>query len=87
MPSDVDIQELIRAVRGAQFEHYTDRAAHIFAAAEAERERLGHHYIGTEHVLLALLADPDSIAARVLGDLGVDLTRARERVEVLYPKS
>ncbi len=39
--------------------------------------------MGTEHLLLGLLRDPDSLAARVLGDLGADLGKARRAVEFI----
>jgi Clp amino terminal domain, pathogenicity island component len=51
---------------------------------------LGHNYVGTEHILLALLADSDALATQVLGALGLDHDRVRARiVEILsgYTKS
>jgi ATP-dependent Clp protease ATP-binding subunit ClpA len=47
------------------------RADRYLAAGADEARRLGHGYIGTEHVLLALTRDPDGRAARVLRRLGV----------------
>jgi ATP-dependent Clp protease ATP-binding subunit ClpA len=48
------------------------RPAERYVAAGAEEaRRLGHSYIGTEHVLLALTRDPESDVARVLGQFGV----------------
>ena len=41
---------------------------------------LGHHYIGTEHLLLGLLREGEGIAAQVLTRLGADHARVRERV-------
>jgi ATP-dependent Clp protease ATP-binding subunit ClpC len=41
---------------------------------------LSHHYIGTEHLLLAVLRQADSMAARVLTDLGADRDRVRQEV-------
>lgn len=49
--------------------------------AKEEARTLGHDYIGTEHLLLALMREPDSVAAQVLADLGI--TQARLRAEVL----
>jgi ATP-dependent Clp protease ATP-binding subunit ClpA len=46
-------------------------AERYLAAGAAEARRLGHGYIGTEHVLLALTRNPDGGAARVLRQLGV----------------
>ena len=42
---------------------------------------LGHNYIGTEHLLLGLLAEQDGVAARALESLNVTLDAAREQVE------
>ncbi|HEY2505629.1 MAG TPA: Clp protease N-terminal domain-containing protein [Streptosporangiaceae bacterium] len=41
---------------------------------------LGHNYIGTEHLLLGLYRDPDSLAARVLAEAGADGSEARVRI-------
>lgn len=49
--------------------------------ANDEAEQFGHHYIGTEHLLLALLHDPDGAAMGVLRSLGVDAADARRAVE------
>jgi len=46
----------------------------VFEATEREAERYGHQHIGTEHLLLGLLAEPDGIAARVLVELGETTT-------------
>jgi hypothetical protein len=62
------------------FERFTDRASRTLAIAEEESKRLGHGFIGTEHLLLALLGQPDALAGQVLADVGVDLEAARSRV-------
>lgn len=54
---------------------------YLFAGAE-EARRLGHRSVGTEHVLLALIRNPDGGATRVLERLGV---RAEAVEEVLWP--
>ena len=43
----------------------------VFGYAHAVADQYGHNHIGTEHVLLGLLADDNGIAAKVLRDLGV----------------
>src|ERR1700683_2489624 len=49
------------------FERFTPRAhAAVLAGAATEARRLGHGYVGTEHVLLALCESAESLAARVL---------------------
>lgn len=49
---------------------YTPRAADVMTRAIGEALKLGHNYVGTEHILLALFRDPDSVAAKVLTKLG-----------------
>ena len=53
------------------FERFTDRARRTVTNAQEEARALGHGYIGTEHLLLALLREEDGIAARVLAATGV----------------
>jgi ATP-dependent Clp protease ATP-binding subunit ClpC len=62
------------------FERFTERARRAVVLAQDEARRLGHNYIGTEHVLLGLLREEEGIAARVLGSLGVTLDGVRGRV-------
>jgi len=45
-----------------------------------ESQRLGHNYIGTEHILLGLIREGDGVAAQVLVKLGADLNRVRQQV-------
>ncbi|HEV2235687.1 MAG TPA: Clp protease N-terminal domain-containing protein [Ktedonobacterales bacterium] len=66
-----------------QFDRFTERARRVLAHAQEEARRFNHNYMGTEHLLLGLLRDPESLAARVLGDLGVSLERARQGVEFI----
>ena len=54
------------------FERFTDPALRAMTAAQQEAELSGRGYIGTGHLLLALSAGADFVAARVLRDLGVD---------------
>ena len=49
----------------------TTRSQRVLESAGEEARRRGHEYVGTEHLLLALLADTDGVAGRVCGDLGV----------------
>ena len=49
------------------FERFTDRARRVVVRAQEEARGLQHNYIGTEHLLLALLDERDGIAARALG--------------------
>jgi len=63
------------------FERFTDEGRNAVVAAQREASALHHGWIGTEHLLLALLADGDGRAARVLGDFAVDAGWARGEVE------
>jgi hypothetical protein len=59
---------------------FTPRARRVLDLTRGESLRLGHNYIGTEHLLLALLAEQDGIGGRVLRENGVDADRARAEV-------
>ncbi|OLB76477.1 MAG: Clp protease [Actinobacteria bacterium 13_2_20CM_2_71_6] len=63
------------------FERFTNQARHVVKRAHDEAEGLHHRYIGTEHLLLAML-DPDSgLAHTVLAGAGVTRERVRAAVE------
>ena len=57
---------------------FTPRANKVLKLALREALQLGHNYIGTEHVLLGVLAEEDGIGARTLIELGVTKERVRE---------
>jgi ATP-dependent Clp protease ATP-binding subunit ClpC len=59
---------------------FTSQAKEVLPLALEESGTLGHHYIGTEHILLGLIRRGDDVAARVLSELGADLDGAREQV-------
>jgi ATP-dependent Clp protease ATP-binding subunit ClpA len=59
---------------------FTPSAKHVLELSLRESLQLGCDYIGTEHILLGLLRESDSVAARALTGMGVDLARARQRV-------
>src|SRR5579884_1209530 len=58
----------------------TPRAKKVIELAVDEARRLGHHYIGTEHLLLGLIREGEGIAAGVLESLGVNLEKVRSEV-------
>ncbi len=64
-----------------KFDRFTKKARRVLALANEEAQALNHGYIGTEHLLLGLVREGDGVAARVLKDLGVDLTKVRAAVE------
>jgi ATP-dependent Clp protease ATP-binding subunit ClpC len=59
---------------------YTPRAKKVLEYSLEEARNLGHHYIGTEHLLLGLLRENDGIAAQVLMNLGLKLEEVREEI-------
>jgi ATP-dependent Clp protease ATP-binding subunit ClpA len=69
---------------GPSYERFTDRARRVMILANQEALRFRHEYIGTEHILLGLVADVNEgsgVAANVLKSLGVDLRTIRLEVE------
>jgi len=62
------------------FERFTDRARQVVTMAQGEACALGHGYIGTEHLLLALIRQGDGVAARVLDSAGVSVDAVRADV-------
>ena len=62
------------------YERFSDAARKIMHLAGAEAKRLNHEYVGTEHLLLGLTAEENSVAGHVLGKLGVKLTKIRREV-------
>ncbi len=62
------------------FERFTSRARHVVVLAQEEARRLHHNYIGTEHILLGLLGEPDGVAGVVLAGFGISLESARGEV-------
>ena len=65
----------------------TPRAKKVIELAVDEARRLGHHYIGTEHLLLGLVREGEGIAAGVLESLGVSLEKVRAEVTRILSQS
>ncbi len=63
------------------FEHFTDKAIKAIMLAQEEARRLGQNLVGTEQILLGLIAEGTGVAAKVLTDEGVTLQNARLEVE------
>jgi ATP-dependent Clp protease ATP-binding subunit ClpC len=59
---------------------FTPRAKQVLRLSLAEALRFGHNYIGTEHLLLALIQERDGVAGQVLAAAGADLARVRAEV-------
>jgi len=65
------------------FERFTQSARRVIVLAQEEAGLLDHNYIGTEHLLLGLVAEGEGVGARALGALGIPLPSARSEVEVM----
>ena len=63
------------------FERFTDRARRVVVLAQEEARLLNHNYIGTEHILLGLIAEAEGVAAKVLHGLGISGNAVRDKVE------
>src|SRR6478609_3106932 len=63
------------------WKRFTERARRVVFFAQEEAARLGENYVGTEHLLLGLVRENDSVAARILDRLGVPLGRIRSDIE------
>ena len=76
------VEEIIGQGQQAPSGHipFTPRAKKVLELSLREALRLGHNYIGTEHILLGLIREGDGVAAQVLVKLGADLNRVRQQV-------
>ena len=59
---------------------FTPRTKKVLELSLREARRLGHDYIGTEHILLGIIREGEGVAAQVLGKLDVGLDEARQAV-------
>ena len=59
---------------------FTPRAKRVLELSLEEARQLGHNYIGTEHLLLGLIREGEGVAARVLENLGVDLSKVKSQI-------
>jgi len=63
------------------FNRFTERAQNVLLLAQQEASRLGHDYVGTEHLLLGLMHEGEGLAAKALSSFDMNLTIVREQVE------
>ena len=68
------------------YERFTDRARKVLQLANQEAQRLGHEYLGTDHILLGLVKEGSGVAAQVLKNLGVQLQAIAAEVEKLVAR-
>jgi ATP-dependent Clp protease ATP-binding subunit ClpC len=79
----VDRSEGTNARKAAlsMFERFTDRARRVVVLAQEEARMLNHDYVGTEHILVALIREGGGVAAQALESLGITEETARQQVE------
>ncbi|ESA38355.1 atp-dependent clp protease atp-binding subunit clpa-like protein [Leptolyngbya sp. Heron Island J] len=63
------------------FERFTEKSRAIIVQAQDEARRMGHNFVGTEQILLGMLADSENAAANVLSEQAITLEDARYEVE------
>lgn len=63
------------------WQRFTERARRVVFFAQEEAGRLGENYVSTEHLLLGLVRENDSVAAKILDQMGISLGRIRSEIE------
>ncbi|MBK8244112.1 MAG: ATP-dependent Clp protease ATP-binding subunit [Saprospiraceae bacterium] len=64
---------------------FSQKVKKVLSNSREEALRLGHDYIGTEHILLGMIAEKDTVAISVLKSLKIDLNLLKERIEEAIP--
>ncbi len=68
------------------WQRFTERARKVVFYAQEEAQKYGEGYVSTEHLLLGLVRESDSVAARVLESAGISLSRIKAEVEKQLPR-
>ena len=79
------INSILLNERSNMDDNFSPRVKDVIAYSKEEALRLGHDFIGTEHLMLGLLRDGDGKAIEILTNLSVDLDNLRRKVEILSP--
>jgi len=66
--------------------NFSPRVRQVFSLARKEADRLNHNFVGTEHLLLGLIAFGHGVAARTLSNLGMNLEATRAEADRLFPR-
>ena len=66
-------------------DNFSPRVKDVITYSKEEALRLGHDFIGTEHLMLGILRDGNGKAITILNNLSVDLEHLRKKVEILSP--
>ncbi|WP_310381393.1 ATP-dependent Clp protease ATP-binding subunit [Flavobacterium sp.] len=68
-------------------DNFSPRVKDVITYSKEEALRLGHDFIGTEHLMLGILRDGNGKAINILNNLSIDLESLRRKVEILSPAS
>ena len=68
-------------------DNFSPRVKEVISFSKEEAMRLGHDFIGTEHLMLGILRDGNGKAISILNSLSIDLDYLRRKVEILSPPS
>lgn len=68
------------------WERFTEKARRVIVLAQEEATRLGHGYVGTEHLLLGLIKEKQNVAAKTLVSMGINLEVLRNNIEAMVIK-
>jgi hypothetical protein len=80
--ADIDfVRSFLSQEVTAMFERFTPRARNVITFAYEEATSLQHNYVGTEHLLLGVLRETESIGALVLIELGVEFDAVKREIE------
>ena len=64
-------------------ENFSPSVREVISYSKEEAMRLGHDYIGTEHLMLGLIREGEGSATQILADLGIDLKNIRGKIEAI----
>ena len=64
----------------AMFGRFTEKAQKVILLSQEEAKKLKHNYVGTEHLLLGLVAESEGVAGKALREFGLDLKKMREAI-------
>lgn len=76
---------IVGPAQASRADKFTERSRKVLTLANEEARRYNHEYIGTEHLLLAIMSEGGGIAARVLEVMHIEPSTIRSQVEDLHP--
>src|SRR5262249_5607197 len=80
VPKSVDTKGLLDT---GHFGRFTEKARRVIIASQEEARAASHDYIGTEHLVLGLLSEPEALAGRALAEQGITAERIRAAMTVV----